>query len=81
MELENIERLKELIKQRDALLEDLDAIKKQHTIPPQYIEFEWGSGYTLGINVPFGTFETIRVFLEDLLNKKLDEVNNSILKL
>jgi hypothetical protein len=81
MELENVERLKELIKQRDALLNDLDAIKKQHTIPPQHIVLEWGSGYVIGIDVPFGTFDTIRVFLEDLLTNKLDEVNNYILKL
>ena len=81
MELEKIKKLKELIKQRDTLLDDLDSIKKQNTIPPQYIVFEWGSGYTLYINVPSGADETIRVFLEDLLTKKLDEVNNYILKL
>jgi len=62
MELEKIKRLKELIKQRDTLLEDLDSIQKLHTISPQYIVLEWGSGYTLGINVPDDTFETIRDF-------------------
>jgi hypothetical protein len=81
MELEKIERLKELIKQRDALLNDLYSIKEYHAIPPQQIVFNWGSGYTLRIKVHFGTYETIRVFLEDLLTKKLDEVNNYILKL
>ena len=81
MELENVETLKNLIKERDVLLKDLDSIKIPSTFPPKHIVFEWESGHTLSITVPSGKYVTIITFLEDLFNKELDKIEDSILKL
>jgi hypothetical protein len=81
MELEKIERLKELINCRDVLLADIEKIDDKSSIAPQELTFEWGSGYSKRINIPHGTYCKIKEFLLNLLNEELENTNKWILKL
>jgi len=80
MELENIERLRELINCRDVLLADIERIDKG-TLAPQELTFEWDSGHSVRINIPHGTYYKIKEFLLNLLNEELENTNKWILKL
>ena len=81
MELEKIERLRELINSRDVLLADIKKIDDESSIAPKELAFEWGSGYCKRINIPHGTYYKIKEFLLNLLNKELENTNEWILKL
>lgn len=81
MELEKIDRLKELIKQRDALTNDLSKLDTSLNISPSKIVFEWDSGFLISIDIPFGKSAKIRDFLKEMFRKELNDVENRILSL
>ena len=82
MELEKIERLKELIKNRESIINSLKTLEGiERGCAPYQILFEWKNGHQLAINIPFGTSRNIEDFFKDLLNKELEEVENWIKKL
>ena len=82
MELEKVERLKELIAEREKLQHDLKTVKDVGGgISPKYLVFRWDYDHGCSIEVPHGKKCEITDFLEKLLNKELDRVNNRILDL
>lgn len=81
MELSKIERLKELIQRRDALLDDIKKIKTTASVVPKFLTFEWESGYCRRINIHHATYDKINGFLLNLLNEELEKINKYILDL
>jgi hypothetical protein len=82
MELEKIERFKELIAEREKLQHDLKTVKEVGgSIGPKYLVFRWDSDYERYIEIPHEKKREITDFIEKILNKELDGVNNWILDL